>query len=74
MIIASRKGHEKVVRMLLSKFHLNLEEEGIVKFDGYAIDGASALWCAACAGMSIFFLIKPQIIVFYHLYGFTFIF
>lgn len=36
--------------MLLTKFPLNLEEEGIVKFDGYVIDGASALWCAACAG------------------------
>lgn len=37
--------------MLLTKFPLYLEEEGIVKFDGYVIDGASALWCAACAGI-----------------------
>lgn len=51
MIVASRNGHEKVVRMLLTKFPLYLEEEGIVKFDGYVIDGASALWCAACAGI-----------------------
>lgn len=50
LIVASRNGQEKVVRMLLAKFQLNLEEEGIVKIDGYVIDGASALWCAACAG------------------------
>lgn len=37
--------------MLLTKFPLNLEDECIVKFDGYVIDGASALWCAACAGI-----------------------
>ncbi|KAJ8928940.1 hypothetical protein NQ314_018428 [Rhamnusium bicolor] len=50
LIVASRNGHERVVRMLLTKFNPNLEEEGIVKFDGYVIEGASALWCAACAG------------------------
>ncbi|KAJ8958631.1 hypothetical protein NQ318_016356 [Aromia moschata] len=50
LIVASRNGHEKVVRMLLTKFNPNLEQEGIVKFDGYVIEGASALWCAACAG------------------------
>lgn len=36
--------------MLMSKFNLDLELEGIVKFDGYVIEGTSALWCAACAG------------------------
>lgn len=50
LIIAARYGHEKVVKMLLSKFNLDLEQEGIVKFDGYVIEGASALWCAAGAG------------------------
>ena len=33
--------------MLLSKFQLNIEQEGDVKFDGYLIEGASALWVAA---------------------------
>jgi Fem-1 family protein b len=33
--------------MLLSKFSVNIEQEGDVKFDGYLIEGASALWVAA---------------------------
>lgn len=33
--------------MLIDKFKPDLEEEGTVKFDGFAIEGASALWCAA---------------------------
>ncbi|KAG5876987.1 hypothetical protein JTB14_008132 [Gonioctena quinquepunctata] len=50
LIVAARNGHERVVQMLLTKFSPDLEEEGTVKFDGYVIEGASALWCAACAG------------------------
>lgn len=50
LIIAARYGHDKVVKMLLSKFSPDLEQEGTVKFDGYVIEGASALWCAAGAG------------------------
>ncbi|KAJ8977475.1 hypothetical protein NQ317_001757 [Molorchus minor] len=49
LIVASRYGHDKVVKMLLAKFNPDLEQEGTVKFDGYVIEGASALWCAACA-------------------------
>lgn len=51
LIVAAKRGHDKVVRMLLTKFQPNLEQEGIVKFDGYVVEGASALWCAACAGI-----------------------
>ncbi|XP_058796815.1 protein fem-1 homolog B-like isoform X2 [Phymastichus coffea] len=36
--------------MLLEKFQLDLEQEARVKFDGYVIEGASALWCAAGVG------------------------
>ncbi|XP_076234737.1 protein fem-1 homolog B isoform X2 [Calliopsis andreniformis] len=50
LIIAARYGHDKVVKILLDKFKPNLEEEGIVKFDGHVIKRASALWCAASAG------------------------
>lgn len=50
LIIAARYGHDKVLKMLLSKFSPDLEKEGIVKFDDYVIEGASALWCAAGAG------------------------
>jgi Fem-1 family protein b len=48
--VAARQGHDKVMRMMLTKFKPDLEKEGTVKFDGYVIEGASALWCAACAG------------------------
>jgi Fem-1 family protein b len=47
LIVAARHGHDKVVKMLLSKFKPDMEQEGMVKFDGYVIEGASALWCAA---------------------------
>ncbi|EFN87550.1 protein fem-1 homolog B [Harpegnathos saltator] len=50
LIIAARYGHDKVVKMLLDKFKPDLEQEGTVKFDGYVIEGASALWAAAGAG------------------------
>ncbi|KAL6427861.1 hypothetical protein ACFW04_008359 [Cataglyphis niger] len=50
LIIAARYGHNKVVRMLLEKFKPDLEQEGTVKFNGYVIEGASALWAAAGAG------------------------
>ncbi|XP_057655262.1 protein fem-1 homolog B isoform X2 [Diorhabda carinulata] len=60
LIIAAKNGHDKVVRMLLTNYEPNLEVEGIVRFDGYVIDGATALWCAACAGHLIIckYLIK----------------
>ncbi|XP_062620952.1 protein fem-1 homolog B-like [Saccostrea cucullata] len=50
VIIASRNGEEKVVSVLLSKFKINLEQTGTVKFDGFVLEGATALWCAAGAG------------------------
>ncbi|XP_011697232.1 PREDICTED: protein fem-1 homolog B isoform X2 [Wasmannia auropunctata] len=36
--------------MLLDKFKPDLEQEGTVKYNGYVIEGASALWAAAGAG------------------------
>ena len=50
LIIAARNGHVKVVRLLLEHFDVNIEEVGTVKFDGYVIEGATALWCSAGAG------------------------
>ncbi|XP_019768802.1 protein fem-1 homolog B isoform X2 [Dendroctonus ponderosae] len=50
LVAAARCGHEKVIRILLNKFNPDIEQEGVVKFDGYVIEGATALWCAACAG------------------------
>ncbi|KAG5273666.1 hypothetical protein AALO_G00154090 [Alosa alosa] len=50
LIIAARNGHEKVVRFLLDHYRVDTEQTGTVRFDGYVIDGATALWCAAGAG------------------------
>ncbi|XP_033346613.1 protein fem-1 homolog B [Bombus vosnesenskii] len=50
LIIAARYGRDKVVKILLDKFKPDLEQEGTVKFDGYVIEKATALWCAAGAG------------------------
>lgn len=49
-LIAARNGHTGVVRMLLQDFHIDIEQTGTVKFDGYTIEGATALWCASGAG------------------------
>ncbi|XP_042608855.1 protein fem-1 homolog B [Cyprinus carpio] len=50
LIIAARNGHDKVVRLLLDHYKVDTEQTGTVRFDGYIIDGATALWCAAGAG------------------------
>ncbi|XP_061077966.1 protein fem-1 homolog B [Conger conger] len=50
LIIAARNGHAKVVRLLLDHYRVETEQTGTVRFDGYVIDGATALWCAAGAG------------------------
>ena len=66
IVIAARNGHEKTVSTLIAKFGpgsradpdgnstnkklLDLEVTGTVKFDGYTIEGATALWSAAGAG------------------------
>ncbi|KAK5616409.1 Protein fem-1 B [Crenichthys baileyi] len=52
LIIAARNGHDKVVRLLLDHYKVDTEQTGTVRFDGYIIDGATALWCAAGAGHS----------------------
>ncbi|XKL64612.1 hypothetical protein PGB90_004698 [Kerria lacca] len=50
LIIAAKNGHEKVVKVFLNKFPVDLEQEGSVKVDNFLVDGASALWCAAGGG------------------------
>lgn len=49
-LIAARNGHSAVVRMLLTQYAVDIEQTGTVKFDGFIIEGATALWCAAGAG------------------------
>ncbi|KFM68369.1 Protein fem-1-like protein, partial [Stegodyphus mimosarum] len=50
LLIAALNGHDNVVKMLLNRFGPNIEQDGTVQIDGYVIDGATALWCAAGAG------------------------
>lgn len=50
LIIAARNGEEKVVAVLLTHFLVEIEQTGVVKFDGFVIEGATSLWCAAGAG------------------------
>ncbi|XP_077425034.1 protein fem-1 homolog B [Vanacampus margaritifer] len=50
LIVAARNGHDKVVRLLLEHYRVDTEQTGTTRFDGYVIDGATALWCAAGAG------------------------
>lgn len=54
-VIAARFGQNKVIKMLLDKFSIDIEQEGEVKFDGYTIKGACALWCAAGKRTFFFF-------------------
>lgn len=49
-IIAARNGNDAVVNILLTHFKVDIEQSGTVIFDGYEIDGATALWCAAGGG------------------------
>jgi len=56
MVIAARNGHDKVVHALITKFGhaaddvLDLNVTGSVVLAGHLIEGATALWAAACAG------------------------
>ncbi|RWS29575.1 Protein fem-1-like protein [Leptotrombidium deliense] len=50
LVIAAFHGHENIVNLLLKKYAVNVESEGVVHFDGYLISGATALWCAAGFG------------------------
>ena len=36
-----------MVKTLLTEYGADSETEGVVKFDGHVIEGATALWCAA---------------------------
>jgi len=49
-LIAARNGHTTVIRLFLSHYSVDIEQVGTVKFDGFIIEGATALWCAAGAG------------------------
>ncbi|XP_042900716.1 protein fem-1 homolog B-like [Parasteatoda tepidariorum] len=50
LLIAALNGHINVIRMMLHRFQPDIEQDGTVQIDGYVIEGATALWCAASAG------------------------
>ncbi|CAG2111662.1 unnamed protein product, partial [Medioppia subpectinata] len=50
LIIAAKNGHQNIVKLLVMKFSPDLELEGSVQFDGYLIEGATALWVASSGG------------------------
>ena len=58
LVVAAKAGREKVVRMLLANYKMDLDKKCTLKFDGHMVHDASALWCAAGNGKSYFYLIK----------------
>ncbi|KAK3097697.1 hypothetical protein FSP39_012220 [Pinctada imbricata] len=50
LIIAAKKGEDKVVSLLLTHFDVDIEQTGTVIIDGFTIEGATPLWCAAGSG------------------------
>ena len=50
LVAAARNGHSTVVKLLLDQYGVDTEQTGTVKFNGYVIEGATALWSAAGAG------------------------
>ncbi|KAI8795419.1 protein fem-1 B [Biomphalaria glabrata] len=50
LVIAAKLGETKVVQVLLTNFDVDIEQRSTVRFDGYVIQEATALWCASGAG------------------------
>ena len=50
LIMACRNGHTSIVEYLVKSCSANIEQVGIVTFEGEKIEGAPPLWCAAAAG------------------------
>lgn len=50
LVAAAMAGHVSVVTTLIDNFGVNMEQKSTVRFDGYIIEEATALWCASGAG------------------------
>lgn len=50
MFKACRNGHFEVVEYLIEYCAANIEQTGLVNFEGENIEGAPPLWCASAAG------------------------
>nr|XP_002128243.1 protein fem-1 homolog B-like [Ciona intestinalis] len=50
-LLAVRQGYTQLVRLLLVEFNVDSSKhKGTLNFDGYFIENASPLWCAAACG------------------------
>ncbi|XP_022670280.1 protein fem-1 homolog B-like isoform X3 [Varroa destructor] len=47
LLVAAKEGHVEICDLLIYEYHVDMETEGTIVFDGYKIDGATPLWCAA---------------------------
>ncbi|XP_014249902.1 protein fem-1 homolog B isoform X2 [Cimex lectularius] len=50
LMAAALNGHDSTVRILLKEFDADPNVLGSVKFDGFIVENASPLWCAAAHG------------------------
>ena len=51
LIIAASRNHYAVVKLLLGKYRVDVEQTGLAAFPNYGIiDGVTALWCAVTVG------------------------
>ena len=50
LIMACRNGHYDIVEYICESCGANLEQSGLVNFEGENIEGAPPLWCASAAG------------------------
>ncbi|CAF1196158.1 unnamed protein product [Didymodactylos carnosus] len=49
LLVAAKNGFVNVVELLLRKFNVNTEIEGIMEYDNQLVPGATAIWCAAAS-------------------------
>ncbi|CAF1580476.1 unnamed protein product, partial [Didymodactylos carnosus] len=49
LILAAKHDHYEIVKLLLKKFNVNVEMEGVMQYDGKTVIGTTALWCAAAS-------------------------
>ncbi|CAL7944929.1 unnamed protein product [Xylocopa violacea] len=50
LVMACRNGHYDVAEYLIEKCGANVNQTGLVMFDGEVVESAPPLWCAAAAG------------------------
>ena len=46
LMLAVKFNYVDLVKLLITQYEVDVEQEGTVQFDNYFVDGATALWCA----------------------------